>query len=84
MQEVFERTHGKLRLWPATLYGTLRRMTEDGLIEESGNRPEPDEDDPRRKYYRLTSFGRDVLAAETARLEELVQAAHARRLENTL
>ena len=78
-QEVFERSAGKIRLWPATLYGTLKRLIESELIEESGDRPAPELDDSRRRYYRLTSLGRRVLDAETKRLEELVRIAHAKR-----
>ncbi|HKE21371.1 MAG TPA: PadR family transcriptional regulator [Bryobacteraceae bacterium] len=77
MQEVLERTAGKVRLWPATLYGTLKRLMEDDLIEES-RAPHP-QDDPRRRYYRLTSLGRRVLAAESERLEELVRILHGTR-----
>jgi DNA-binding PadR family transcriptional regulator len=79
MQEVLDRTDGKVRLWPATLYGSLRRLMDEGLIEESGRRPAPDLDDSRRRYYRLTAFGRRVLAAETERLEALVRAARSKR-----
>ena len=75
MREVLERTDGRVRLWPATLYGALRRLTDEGLIEASSERPAPDVDDARRIYYRLTSLGRRVLAAEIARLEDLVRAA---------
>src|ERR1051325_10590673 len=64
MQEVLERTAGKVRLWPATLYGTLKRLMEADLIEESVRRPSPLED-ARRRYYRLTALGRRVLAAES-------------------
>jgi DNA-binding PadR family transcriptional regulator len=78
MQEVLARTGGKVRLWPATLYGTLKRLIENGLIEESDQRPEPELDDARRRYYRLTKFGRRVLAAESARLEDLVRVIHAK------
>jgi DNA-binding PadR family transcriptional regulator len=77
MQEVLERTDGKVRLWPATLYGSLKRLVDDGLIEESEDRP--DEDDERRRYYRLTADGRATLAAEIGRLEDLVRAARAKR-----
>ncbi len=73
MQEVLERTGGKLRLWPATLYGTLKRLIDADLIEESDERPAPELDDARRRYYRLTRLGRRVLAAESARLEDLVR-----------
>ncbi len=79
MQEVLERTGGKVRLWPATLYGTLKRLGEADLIEESDERPAPDLDDARRRYYRLTRLGRRVLAAESARLEALVRVIHAKR-----
>lgn len=76
MQEVLERTGGQLRLWPATLYGTLRKLIEEGLIEESGERPAPEADDARRRYYRLTRLGRRVLVAESRRLEDLVSMVH--------
>jgi DNA-binding PadR family transcriptional regulator len=74
MQEVLERTGGKVRLWPATLYGSLKRLMEAELIGESNERPAPDLDDARRRYYRLTPLGRRVLNAECERLEELVRA----------
>jgi DNA-binding PadR family transcriptional regulator len=73
MQEVLERTHGKLRLWPATLYGSIKRLIEADLIEESDERPTPELDDARRRYYRLTKLGRRVLDAECERLQELVR-----------
>ena len=76
MQEVLERTGGKVRLWPATLYGTLKRLTEEDLIEESPARRGREDDDPRRRYYRLTTLGRRVLHAESERLEELVRVLH--------
>ncbi|MGA3028384.1 MAG: helix-turn-helix transcriptional regulator [Bryobacteraceae bacterium] len=79
MQEVLDRTGGKVRLWPATLYGTLKRLIDEELIEESGSRPAPELDDARRRYYRLTRLGRGVLAAESQRLEELVRVIHSRR-----
>jgi DNA-binding PadR family transcriptional regulator len=74
MQEVLERTAGKVRLWPATLYGSLKRLIEAELIEESDERPAPELDDARRRYYRLTPLGRRVLNAECDRLQELVRA----------
>ena len=73
---VEERTEGGVRLWPATLYGALRDMTGDGLLEEQGGAPAP-EDDARRRYYELTGLGREVLAAEVRRLERIVAAARA-------
>jgi DNA-binding PadR family transcriptional regulator len=79
MQEVLERTGGKVRLWPATLYGTIKRLADEELIAESGERPAPDEDDARRRYYRLTSLGRRVLAAESERLEDLVRVIRSKR-----
>jgi DNA-binding PadR family transcriptional regulator len=78
MQEVLDRTEGKVRLWPATLYGSLRRLMEEDLIEEC-ERASGGTDDPRRRYYRLSSFGRRVLAAEIERLESLLKAARAKR-----
>jgi DNA-binding PadR family transcriptional regulator len=79
MQEVLERTNGKVRLWPATLYGTIKRLIEEELIEESHDRPPAEVDDARRRYYRLTRLGRRVLVAESQRLEELVQVIRAKR-----
>ncbi|HXJ03581.1 MAG TPA: helix-turn-helix transcriptional regulator [Candidatus Acidoferrum sp.] len=73
MQEVLNRTTGKVRLWPASLYGSIKRLIEAGLIEGSDERPTPELDDARRRYYRLTLFGRQVLDAECERLQELVR-----------
>lgn len=74
MQEVLDRTEGKVRLWPATLYGSLKRLIEADLIEESDERPAPEVDDARRRYYRLTALGKRVLDAECDRLQGLVRA----------
>jgi DNA-binding PadR family transcriptional regulator len=60
-------------LWPATLYGSVKRLIEAELIEESDKRPAPELDDARRRYYRLTPMGRRVLDAECERLQELVR-----------
>jgi len=79
MQEVLNRTTGKVRLWPATLYGSIKRLIEEGLIAESDARPAPEEDDARRRYYRLTDLGRQVLDAECERLQELVRAIQVAR-----
>jgi len=79
MQEVLQRTTGKVRLWPATLYGSIKRMIEAELIEESDERPAPEVDDARRRYYRLTALGRRVLDAECERLQELVRAIQTKR-----
>ena len=73
MQEVLNRTTGKVRLWPATLYGSIKRLIEAELIEESDERPAPEFDDARRRYYRLTPLGKRVLDAECERLQELVR-----------
>jgi DNA-binding PadR family transcriptional regulator len=73
MQEVLNRTTGKVRLWPATLYGSIKRLIEAELIEESDERPAPELDDARRRYYRLTPLGKRVLDAECERLQELVR-----------
>jgi len=77
MLEVRERTGGRMRLGPGTLYGAIKRLKGGGVIEESGERPDPGEvaDDERRRYYRLTGFGAAVLAAEVERLDGLVRAA---------
>ena len=73
MQEVLGRTHGKVRLWPATLYGSIKRLIEANLIEESDERPAPELDDQRRRYYRMTTLGRRVLDAECERLQDVVR-----------
>lgn len=79
MQEVLDRTDGKVKLWPPTLYSTLQRLIDVDLIEESRRRPSPEQDDVRRRYYRLTSLGRRVLAAESRRLEDLVRIVRSKR-----
>jgi DNA-binding PadR family transcriptional regulator len=81
MNEVLARTDGGVRLWPATLYGTLKRLIEEELIEESAERPAAELDDARRRYYRLTALGQQVLDAESERLEQLVSILRKRRLE---
>ena len=79
MQDVLERSGGKVALWPATLYGSLKRLIEKGLIAESGERPAPEFDDARRRYYKLTPLGQRVLELESQRLKDLVRALEARR-----
>jgi DNA-binding PadR family transcriptional regulator len=71
MQEVADRTAGKVRMSPGTLYGSIRKMLDDGLIEESFRGG----DDERRRYYRVTKFGRAVAAAEAERLASLLRHA---------
>jgi DNA-binding PadR family transcriptional regulator len=72
MQEVAERTGGRTKLNPGTLYTTIQRLLEKGLIVELDERPDPEDDDERRRYYRLTSPGRRVAQLELARLTDLV------------
>ena len=79
MQNVLARSDGKVRLWPATLYGSLKRLIESGLIVESGDRPAPEFDDARRRYYKLTTLGRRVLDLESQRLKDLVRVLETRR-----
>jgi DNA-binding PadR family transcriptional regulator len=80
MQIVQADTQGQFRMGPGTLYGTIKRMLNDGLIEETGERPDPALDDERRRYYRLTGLGNKVAQAEAERLANLVSKARSRRL----
>ena len=77
MQDIAERTDGALRLSPSTLYASIRRLLEQDLIEELEERPDPEHDDERRRYYRLTPLGRRVAKAEARRLERLLADARA-------
>jgi DNA-binding PadR family transcriptional regulator len=72
MQEVAARTDGKVRLGPGTLYGSIKRMVDQGLIQEDAG---SSLDDERRRYYRLTPFGRKVASAEASRIEALFKQA---------
>ena len=80
LQEVERRTGGELRLSAGTLYRSIQRMLEDGLIAERRERPAPDEDDERRRYYRITPLGSAAARAEAARLSALVRMARAKGL----
>jgi DNA-binding PadR family transcriptional regulator len=80
MREVDERTEGNVKLGPGTLYGSIKRMMADGLVEELEERPDPELDDERRRYYRLTDFGFRVASAEAQRLEQMVRSARAKKL----
>ena len=80
MREVKRRSGGRRLLPPGTLYRSLRQMQEKELLEESEERPDPDLDDQRRRYYRLTDLGRRVAVAEVQRLEGLVHAARSKGL----
>lgn len=80
IKEVEMRTGGTVRLGAGTLYGLVKRLLAQGIIEESRRRPPAAEDDERRRYYRLTGFGRKVLAAEVDRLEQVVEMARAMKI----
>ena len=80
MLEVERRSGGAVSLHPGSLYRALNRLLESSLIEELDERPDPDHDDERRRYYRLTPLGADVARAEAARLESQVASARTRRL----
>lgn len=80
MQEVAKLTEGEMKMGPGTLYGSIKRMLEARLIEESDERPDPALDDERRRYYRITAFGEKVARAEARRLAMLLNAAQAKRL----
>jgi len=80
MQEVQIATEGQLRMGPGTLYGTIKRMLGAQLIKESDERPDPELDDERRRYYRITDFGRKVLSAEAQRMSSLLKIARAKHI----
>ena len=77
-REIAKRTDGKLTLGPGVLYGAIAKLLAQGLIEESSARPDPHLDDERRRYYKITAFGRKVAQAEAARMRDLVALAAAR------
>jgi DNA-binding PadR family transcriptional regulator len=80
MQEVAEHTAGRINMGPGTLYGTIKRLIEAQLIEESDDRPDPHLDDERRRYYRLTGVGQRVVKAEAQRYAEMVAVARGKKL----
>jgi DNA-binding PadR family transcriptional regulator len=80
MQEVAETTQKQIKMGPGTLYGTLKRLLEARLIEESDRRPDPELDDERRRYYRLTGLGQRVVRAEALRYEDLAKVARRKKL----
>lgn len=85
MRDIESKTGGRYRIGPGTLYGSIKRMLASGWIEEVNERPDPDLDDERRRYYRLTSLGRQVAEAEARRLASLVRLARdAQLLGDTL
>ena len=77
IQDVAQRTHGEVKLGPGTLYRSIQRMLEQGLIEETRERPAPELDDERRRYYRITPLGKAAARAEAKRLAGLVRLARA-------
>ena len=80
IKEVARRTDGDIALSAGTLYAIIRRFVQEGVIAESAERPDPALDDERRRYYRLTTFGRDVARAEAARMETALGMARAKKL----
>ena len=80
MQEVAESTGGGIKMGPGTLYGTIKRLLEARMIEESDQRPDPDLDDERRRYYRLTALGQRAVRAEALRYADMVAVARRKRL----
>jgi DNA-binding PadR family transcriptional regulator len=80
IQDIELRTGGEVGLSTSTLYGAIKRMMRDGLVERSAERPDPELDDERRRYYRITDFGREVARAEASRIERLAQLATSARL----
>lgn len=71
--DIQDRTGGDVRLSTSTLYGAIKRMMRDGLVEPSHRRPDPEIDDERRRYYRITEFGTAVLQQEARRIERLAE-----------
>ena len=80
MQEVAESTGGRIKMGPGTLYGTIKRLLAVRMIEESDERPDPDLDDERRRYYRLTALGQRAVRAEALRYAEIAEVARRKRL----
>jgi DNA-binding PadR family transcriptional regulator len=80
VEEVEARTEGAVRLGPGTLYTTLKRLAEDGLIRETSRAPDPADDDPRRRYYRITARGHSALRSEAEHLRRLVSVAAAKQV----
>lgn len=80
MQEVMKTTEGRIKMGPGTLYGTIKRLLEAGLVQETDERPDPALDDQRRRYYELTGLGGRVVKAEAERLAALVKLARGKRL----
>jgi DNA-binding PadR family transcriptional regulator len=80
LKEVEEQTDGRVRLSTGTLYAMIKRMLSEGIIAECRNRPPAEEDDQRRRYYRLTPLGRNVAMAEVERMERMIATAREKHL----
>ena len=80
MLEVEENTNHEVKIGPGTLYGSIKRMLEAGLIEEVGDRPDPDMDDQRRRYYKITALGIRALRAEAERLQRQVRIVQLKKV----
>ena len=80
LKEVGERTQGRVRLSTGTLYGIIKRLLQDGMIQEQSKRPRSEDHDERRRYYRLTPLGRKVASAEAERMEEMIATARLKKL----
>ncbi len=80
VQDMSDRTDGKVKLLPGNLYAVLRRLMDSGLLAESARRPAEDLDDQRRRYYHITKLGEEVLAADAERMKSLVQQVEAQNL----
>jgi DNA-binding PadR family transcriptional regulator len=80
MRDIAELSGGSVKMGPGTMYGSVKRMIDQGLVEETDERPDPALDDERRRYYRLTALGQRVGAAEQGRLTALLGAAQLRNL----
>jgi DNA-binding PadR family transcriptional regulator len=80
IQDIRERTDGEVELTASTLYAAIKRLLDTRLIDEVDTRPGPEDDDPRRRYYRITPIGLDVARLETARLERAVKMARQKKL----
>jgi DNA-binding PadR family transcriptional regulator len=80
MKNVEAQTRGRIKMGPGTMYGSIKRMLAAGLIEETAERPDPELDDERRRYYKLTAAGRKVAVAETQRLTQILKIARQKHI----
>jgi DNA-binding PadR family transcriptional regulator len=80
MQDVAKQTNDALQMGPGTLYGCLKRMLAAGLVEEAEERPDPEMDDQRRRYYRMTTLGQKTVRGEAQRIATALSAAKSKRV----